>query len=200
MPVNNCRRLLIFFVADQCTVRCDPTHEPGITNNQLAWADAMLIFFKTGPRDFTTEPVPVNSRGAWEFYSNLFNFNPSTMPLLKRFFARNQLSISSRCERSIFATSFIGSILLLIVRLHQRSRNLPAHAGLKFFRGWMLIIIRFFSSKRLEANTNRLNFVHRFSTVTTRIIASVESDCCWFDFPNLPAMMRLFKLKSARTC
>ena len=40
-------------------------------NNQPAWADAMLIYFKTGPRDFTTEPIPVNSRGAWEFYSNL---------------------------------------------------------------------------------------------------------------------------------
>ncbi|MFO7820494.1 MAG: hypothetical protein R6V56_00320, partial [Lentisphaeria bacterium] len=41
------------------------------------------------------------------------------------------------------------------------------HTAVEFFRGWMSIIIRFFSSKWLEANTNRLNFVQRFSTVTT---------------------------------
>lgn len=52
--------------------------------------------------------------------------NPSTTPLESSPFALNQFIRRGRCLRKVLAIFFIGSILDLIVLVHQESRNLPA--------------------------------------------------------------------------
>ena len=60
--------------------------------------------------------------------------NPSTVPLERAPFARNQLRINSRWLRKVRATFFIGSSFERIVRVHHWSRNFLAQAGLTYSR------------------------------------------------------------------
>jgi hypothetical protein len=51
------------------------------------------------------------------------------MPLENCFLARKQFRISARCERSVLAIFFIGSMRERMDWRHHSSRNLPAQLG-----------------------------------------------------------------------
>ncbi len=56
----------------------------------------------------------------------LMKYNLRTM---RAYLLKEDFHNSSRWRRSVPAISFIGSSWLRIARVHQPSRNLPAHAG-----------------------------------------------------------------------
>jgi len=58
-----------------------------------------------------------------------FVLRPSTTPEEYSFFARKELRISSRWDRSILALAFIGLMPLRMAMSHHLSRNFPAQVG-----------------------------------------------------------------------